>query len=101
MRGVHLATVQADDAHRVATDDRSMTADLVLSLAVREAVDLIRAGRVGRAEYRLARALGSARRILGETTSQSPLPGHTRPDGEPAPPHAATSGPNTPTGQGT
>ena len=50
-----------------ATADRQASADLVLSLAVTDAVDLIREGRVGRAEYRLARALASAERILGES----------------------------------
>lgn len=68
---LHLATVQAEDAQRAATSDRATTADLVLSLAVREAVDLIREGRVGYAEFRLARAYRSAQRILGESENES------------------------------
>ena len=62
-----LATVQAEDAHRVAITDRQSHADLVLQVAVDEALEHIRAGRVGFAEYRLERAYRSAQRILGKT----------------------------------
>ena len=61
-----LLTAMADDAHKVATRDREETAHLVLSMAVTEAIGLIRTGRPGFAEYRLTRALHSAQRILGE-----------------------------------
>ena len=62
-----LLTAAAEDASRVAYANREASAELILSLAVTEAVDLIREGRVGFAEYRLARALASAQRILGES----------------------------------
>lgn len=65
---MHLLTAQAEDAHRAAYDDRTEVADLVLKLAVREAIDSIRNGEPGYAEYRLGRALMSANRILGTTT---------------------------------
>lgn len=64
---MQLATAQSEDAHRAAYDDRDTTADLVLRLAVKDAIDWIRAGKPGRAEYRLQRALMSANRILGTT----------------------------------
>lgn len=60
-----LRTAQADDAHAAATRDRAATADLLLTLAVNEAVDLIRSGQPGQAEYRLGRAGMAAERILG------------------------------------
>lgn len=58
-------TVFSDDAQGVATKDRSATADMVLELAVRDAVRLIRLGRPGRAEFVMARAGTSADRIYG------------------------------------
>lgn len=64
----HLTTAQADDAHAAATRDRSTSADLILTLAVREAIDAIRAGRPGWAEYRLTRVGLRAERILGRTS---------------------------------
>lgn len=67
-RVMRLVTAASEDAHRTATSDRGLTADLVLQLAINDAVDLIRDGRVGYAEFRLGRALRSAQRILGETT---------------------------------
>jgi hypothetical protein len=66
LRSVPLLTNAAEDASRVAHTDRTAAADLVLSLAVTDAIDLIREGRVGFAEYRLERALISAGRILGK-----------------------------------
>lgn len=68
---VPLATVAAEDAHRTASADRTTAADLVLSMAVVDALDLIREGRVGFAEWRLARALNSAQRILGQSQGAS------------------------------
>lgn len=68
MRALQLATVQAEDAQRVATADRQVAADRVLRVAIDEALALVREGRVGYAEYRLARAEQSARRILGDST---------------------------------
>ncbi len=67
----HLVTVQAEDAHAAATDDRAAAADLVLQLAVNEAVDLVRQGDVGYAVYRLERARMSAQRILGASEDPS------------------------------
>lgn len=58
-----LAVQQA--ASDAATKDREATADLVLGMAVRDAVDLIRDNRPGYARFRLTRALMSADRILG------------------------------------
>lgn len=55
-----------DDAARAATTDRAATADLVLHVAVRAAIDLIRTGRPGRARFVLERARLSADRILGD-----------------------------------
>lgn len=66
--GVHLVTAQADDAHAAATSDRQAQADLVLNLAIIDAIDLIREGRPGFAEFRLTRALISANRILGRAS---------------------------------
>lgn len=60
-----------EDAARAATRDREATADLVLSMAVKDAIDLIRCGRPGEAHYRLERARLTADRILG-TSSGSP-----------------------------
>lgn len=60
-----LLTVQDADAHNAATKARQATADLVLGLAVKEAVDLIRDHRPGFARYRLQRAGMAAERILG------------------------------------
>lgn len=68
---IRLATVQADDADRTATRDRQTAADLVLGMAVRDAIDYLRDGRPGYAEYRLTRALHSAQRILGEQVRPS------------------------------
>lgn len=66
-----LLTAAAEDAHRTATADRQAAADLVLSLAIHDAVGLIREGRVGFAEYRLGRALASAQRILGQSQPEA------------------------------
>jgi hypothetical protein len=63
-----LLTAQADDAHRAAYDDRAAHADLLLDLAVKEAIDWLRAGKPGYAEYRLTRAAMAAERILGPTS---------------------------------
>lgn len=63
----HL-TLMAQDAHAAATRDRAATANLVLELAMQEAVDLIRAGRPGRAEWVLVRAGMRAQRILGSAS---------------------------------
>lgn len=60
-----LLTVQADDAHQVATTDRAGTADMVLDQACKAAVESLRRGRPGYAEYQLARAGERAGRILG------------------------------------
>lgn len=65
---IRLATAQADDARRAAYDDRAGHAELLLRLAVREAIDLIRAGQPGYATYRLTRAGCAAERILGPTS---------------------------------
>lgn len=55
-----------DDAARAATTDRATAADLVLHVAVHDAIDLIRDGRHGRARFVLERARLSADRILGD-----------------------------------
>lgn len=56
-------------AAAAATTDRAATAEQLLDVAVKDAVRLLRAGRAGLAEYRLARAGAAADRILGTTTS--------------------------------
>lgn len=55
-------------AAEVATSDRNAAAHMVLDAAVKDAIELLRAGRPGRAEYRLTRAAMSADRILGRTS---------------------------------
>lgn len=63
-----------EDAARVATTDQEATADLILDVAIKAAVEFLarRAGtehyRMTRAELLLERAALSADRILGRTT---------------------------------
>lgn len=60
-------TVWQENAARFASSDRVASADLVLDVAVKDAIAALRAGRPGWAEYRLARAQERAGRILGPT----------------------------------
>lgn len=60
-------TVWQENADLAATRDRVEQADLVLDVAVKDAIDQIRGGRPGWAHYRLARAQERAARILGPT----------------------------------
>lgn len=62
-----MTTIFNENAARFATSDRVATADLVLSAACKAAVESIRSGRPGYAEYQLARAEERAGRILGPT----------------------------------
>lgn len=58
-------TVWQENAAQFATRDRVASADLVLDVAVKDAIAALRDGRPGWAEYRLARAQERAGRILG------------------------------------
>lgn len=60
-------TVWQENADRFATRDRVTQADLVLDVAVKNAIAQIRGGRPGYAHFQLARALERAGRILGPT----------------------------------
>lgn len=60
-------TVWTDNAHTHATRDRAAAADLVLADGVRRAIDHLRDGRPGMAEFILTKAAMSADRILGPT----------------------------------
>lgn len=60
-------TVWQDNADQAATRDRVGAADLVLDVAVKDAIAAIRGGRPGWALYRLTRAQERASRILGPT----------------------------------
>lgn len=71
-----LVTAQADVADAVATRDRAAQADALLDVACKAAVDMIRRGRPGRAEYVLARDGLRAERILGGAVVVQ-LPGRT------------------------
>lgn len=61
----NLHTVTSEDAHDAATRDREATALGILDVAVKEAIELMRLGASGKAEWRLARASMAANRILG------------------------------------
>lgn len=69
-----LQTIAKDNVTRFANRDQHGTADLVLDVAIKEAIAAIRATvgtkayRVARAELRLTLAGHSADRILGRTT---------------------------------
>lgn len=58
-------TIWFDNATEFATRSRQGAATLVLEVAVNEAIEWLRAGQPGRAEYVLTRAGESAHRILG------------------------------------
>ena len=58
-------SVWTDNAGTFATRSRQGAANLVLEVAVQEAVEWLRSGQPGRAEYVLTRAAESAQRILG------------------------------------
>lgn len=60
-------TIWQENAARFASSDRVAQADLVLAVAVKAAVESIRAGRPGYALFQLARAQERAGRILGPT----------------------------------
>lgn len=60
-------TIWQENADQAATRDRLVQADMVLDVAVKDAVAAIRGGRPGWAQYRLARAGERAERILGPT----------------------------------
>ncbi|MBB3041185.1 hypothetical protein [Nocardioides soli] len=59
-----------ETAAAVATRDRAATADQLIDVACKDAIRLLRGGRAGMAEYRLARAGTAADRILGTTTTK-------------------------------
>lgn len=61
-----MITTFAAVAHAAATSDQAATADMVLDVAVKEAVDLIKHGQVSAGRERLHRAGASADRILGQ-----------------------------------
>ena len=67
MSNVLRPTVWQQNADMAATRDRVEQADLVLDVAVKDAITQIRGGRPGYAHYRLARAQERASRILGPT----------------------------------
>ena len=60
-------TVYEQNADAHALRDRVTHAELVLDIAVKDAIDLIRRGRPGYAHFRLARAAERAERVLGPT----------------------------------
>jgi hypothetical protein len=60
-------TIWQENADLAASKNRVEQADLVLDVAVKDAIALFRDGRPGRAHYRLARAQERAGRILGPT----------------------------------
>lgn len=60
-------TVWQENADQAATRDRVQQADLVLDVAVKNAIAQIRGGRPGYAHFQLARAQERASRILGPT----------------------------------
>lgn len=63
-----MRTVQAADAHHVATRDREATANMVLELAVDEALGMVRDGRRYCAQEVLLLAGVKAERILGRAS---------------------------------
>ena len=58
-------TIWSDNVDAFATRSRQGAANLVLEMAVQEALEHLKAGAPGRAEYVLTRAGESAQRILG------------------------------------
>ena len=72
-------TVWSDNVANFATRSREGAANLVLEVAVQEALEHLRAGQPGRAEYVLTRAGESAHRILGPdgTSCQARISGQT------------------------